>query len=146
MIPQKKQFETVKVDEWINGEITDIKYEMEHQFKKSMNPGVQIKLTLAGYKFPKTTPWMIFSYFKSSGLYKNFILPLVEGAAPDRRFDLDVLKSLKIKVMYEQNGEYQNIKMVRPIGGKILVNFVDESKPSELAEVAESVDEEPIPF
>lgn len=115
----KRIFEKVAVDEWIAGEISDIQYDMKHAFKNSEGPAVKIKISLEKYKFPKTTPWMLFSYSKKSNLYILFVEPLVEGAYEYMSFDLDQLKNAKVKVMFEQKGEYQNIVRIRPMETKI---------------------------
>lgn len=124
MKPPKKEFEQVKVDEWITGEIVDIQYEKEHEFtykgNKSVGPASKILIRLDGYKDKKSTGWWSFNYSEKSNLYKFFINPLVEGATPNMDFDLDNLKHLRIKVMYVQNGEYQNLMAIRPIDSKIV--------------------------
>jgi hypothetical protein len=51
---------------------------------------------------------------------------LVESATPNMDFDLDNLKNLRIKVMYTQNGEYQNLMAIRPIDGKIIAGKSDQ--------------------
>lgn len=145
MMPPRKEFEKVKVDEWINGEISEITYDMKHAFKKSEGPAVRLKIAMSGYKFPKPTPWMLFSYSKMSNLYILFVEPLVEGAYEYMNFDLDQLKGMKVKVMFEQKGDYQNILSVRPLNGKVKPDVVpmDQTKEADIAEAAN--DEEP-PF
>lgn len=142
MLPPARIFEKVAVDEWINGEITEIQYDMKHLFKNSEGPAVKIKIALVGYKFPKTTPWMLFSYSKKSNLFILFVEPLVEGAYEYMNFDLDQLGLAKIKVMFEQKGEYQNILRIRPLENKIKPDptFMNQEKESQLAEVSESDD------
>lgn len=142
MKPPKREFEQVKTDEWLTGEIVDIQYEKDHEFSykgnKSVDVAAKILIQLDGYKDRKSSGWMRFNYGQKSNLYKIFIAPIVEGAHPNMDFDLDLLKNLRIKVMYTQNGEYQNITMVRPAGSKILsTTKVDSTSP---------VDEEKVPF
>lgn len=124
MIPPKREFEKVEVDNWINGEISEIQYDLKHAFKTSEGPAVKIKIGLVGYKFPKTTPWMLFSYSKKSNLYALFVDPLVEGSHEYMNFDLDQLKGMKIKVMFEAKGEYQNIVRLRPLDNKLKPDLV----------------------
>lgn len=130
MMPPKREFEKVEVDTWINGVITEIIYDMKHAFKNSEGPAVKIKISLVGYKFPKTTPWMLFSYAKKSNLYILFIEPLVEGAYEYMNFDLDQLKDAQVKIMFEQKGEYQNILRIRPLESKIKPDpvFMNQAK------------------
>lgn len=147
MMPPKREFEKVSVDEWINGEIVEIQYDIKHLFKASEGPAVKVKISLSDYKYPKTTPWMLFSYSKKSNLFILFVEPLVEGAYEYMNFDLDQLKGAKIKVMFEQKGEYQNILRIRPLSNKIKPDpaFMNQEKESQLAEVAE-IDEDAPPF
>ena len=128
MRPPKREFEQVKVDEWLTGEIVDIQYEQEHEFTykgvKSVGSAAKISIKLDGYKDKKSTGWWSFNYSEKSNLYKFFIQPLVDNAVPNIDFDLDVLKNLRIKVMYTQNGEYQNLMAVRPAETKVLASSV----------------------
>ena len=125
MKPQRKEFEQVKTDEWLTGKIIDIQYDQEHEFvykgNKTISPGVRIIFNLDGYKEKKYSRWMYFNYGNKSNLYKLFVSTLIEGAYPNMDLDLDSLKGLPIKVMYAQNGEYQNLVMVRPNKGKVAV-------------------------
>ena len=142
MKPPKRNYELVKCDEWITGEISEILYDKEREFKtdsgKMKTWGVKFILSLDGYKDKKHTRWFTFNYSENSNLYK-FVAPLVDGAHPKMDFDLDALKDLRIKVMYVQNGEYQNISMIRPDGGKVLVT----SKPINAGTIQTSDDEVP---
>src|ERR1044072_6884510 len=125
MKPQRKEFEQVKTDEWLTGKIIDIQYDQEHEFvykgNKTISPGVRIIFNLDGYKEKKYSRWMYFNYGNKSNLYKLFVSTLIEGAYPNMDLDLDSLKGLPIKVMYAQNGEYQNLVMVRPNKGNVAV-------------------------
>lgn len=136
MKPPKREFEKVEVDAWLNGEISSIEYDTKHEFKESIAPAIKIKISVAGYKFPKSTPWMLFSYAKKSNVYKLFVEPLVEGAYEYMDFDLDQLKGMRVKVMFTAKGEYQNITMVRPLENKVLPNpiFMNQEKASQIDE------------
>ena len=153
MKPPKREYEQVKIDDWINGEISDIQYEDEHEFtykgNKSTAPGVKIIMKLEGYKDAKHTRWMYFNYSEKSNLYKKFLVPLVVGAKPNMDFDLDTLKGAKIKVMYSQNGEYQNLEMVRPMVplAPVVAPAKKEKLPlGDVAETHENAEEEEVPF
>lgn len=119
----KMEYEQVIVDEWIKGTISEIEYDMEHKsmFKgvEKVGPAVRIKLTLDGYKFPKSSGWMAFVYTAKANLYKTYITQLVKDPKVDMKFDLDLLKNMPIKVMFVQNDEYQNVSQIRPLGEKI---------------------------
>ena len=127
MRPPKREFEQVAVDEWLKGEIVDVQYEQEHEFTfkgvKSVGPAAKILIQLDGYKDKKSTGWWSFNYSEKSNLYKFFIQPLVKNAAPNIDFDLDNLKNLRVKVMYTQAGEYQNLMAVRPADDKVLSSY-----------------------
>lgn len=119
MYPPKKEFEKYDVDVWLTGTISEIQYDMKHAFKKTEAPAVKIKIAIDGYKTPKSTAWLLFSYAKKSNMYAWFIEPLVEGATEYMEFDLDQIKDMRIKIMLEQSGEYQNILSIRPLDKKI---------------------------
>lgn len=124
MKPLKREFEKVKVEEWLKGEISKIEYEKQHEFtfkgEKTIAPAVRVQITLDGYKDPKSTGWWKFNYNEKSKLFRFFLEPLVEGAHSKLDFDFDHLLHTRIKVMYTTNGEYQNLVMVRPDGPKII--------------------------
>lgn len=143
-------FEKVKVDEFINGIIEDITYDQEHAFKgfqgkpDTKQPGVRIKFKLEGYEYPHYSRWMKFSYDDRSNLFKTFLAPLVEGANKDLDFDLDQLKGMKVKTLWSENGEFQNLDTVRPVGKKVKpLNVVNATSSQDLAEVSE---DEEAPF
>lgn len=135
----KIAYEQVVVDEWIKGTISEIEYDMEHKsmFKgvEKVGPAVRIKLTLDGYKFPKSSGWMAFVYAAKANLFKTYISQLVNDARTDMKFDLDLLKDMPIKVMFVQNDEYQNVSQIRPLGEKINAN----TEPAEDAPEAEEI-------
>lgn len=137
MQPPKRVFEKIACDEWLTGEIAEIQYDMKHAFSNGEGPAVKVKLSIQGYKFGKSTPWMLFSYSKKSNLYSLFVEPLVDGAAEYMAFDLDQLKGMQIKVMFEQKGEYQNILRMRPAENKIKADptFMNQEKSTGTEEV-----------
>lgn len=139
MMPPKREFEQVKVDEWINGMITNVEYDMKYKFKTYEGPAVRITIKLEGYNQAKKTLWMSFSYSKKSNLFILFVEPLVEGAFEYMPFDLDQLKDLKVKLMFEQKGQYQNIALVRPIGSKILPAPIKETQEWDAIEPVDEV-------
>jgi len=126
MKPTKKkmEFEKVKTDDFVSGSIEEIIYEKDHEFKfngeMKKSDGVRLVFNVDGYKYPKKTPWMTFSYGEKTNLYKKYITSLVEGAFPDMDFDLDQLKGLKVKMLWKDVGEYQHIETIRPVGKKVI--------------------------
>lgn len=120
----KTEFERVpKYDEWIPGKILDIEYDENHkstyQGEEKVRPCVRIKFGLEGCQFPKRSRWLTFSYGEKANLYKQFVSVLVEDAKPDMDLDLDVLKDMKIKTMWSEDGEYDKLEMVRPLNEKL---------------------------
>lgn len=118
------EYERVPVyDEWVNGEIVDIEYDLEHkriwQGEEKVGPAVRLKFNLDGCKYPHRTKWLSFSYHEKSNLFTKYIVALVEGAKPNMDFDLDTLKAMKIKTMWSANGDFDNLEMIRPAGAKI---------------------------
>lgn len=140
----KLEYEKVVVDEWLLGEIQEIEYDLEHKStfngKEKTAPAVKIKMTFDGYEFPKSSGWMSFIYDEKSKLYKTYIVGLVANPVPYMEFDLDALKGMKIKGMWEtniKNPEYQNLVRIRPVGEKVAAT----------AEPAEDAPEaDPMPF
>ena len=155
MIPQgrKTNFEKVKTGDFVNGVIEDIKYDPEHkstwQGKEKISSAVRIIFKLDGYQYPHGTPWMTFTYGDKSNLYKKFMLKLVENAKPDMVFDIDLLKSMKVKTIWVDNGDYQNLELIQPLENKYPFN-PGTKEPSVVAEetAAEETpaNDEEIPF
>lgn len=119
----KTEFEQVTIDDWTTGVIGEVQYNETHKStwegQEKIGPAVRLRFDLEGYKFPHYSGWLTFSYGEKTNLFKKYISSLVEGAAPDMEFDLDQLKDLPVKIMWKQNGEYQNVEIIRPLNGKI---------------------------
>lgn len=125
----KTDFERIpKYDEWVNGTILEIEYDEKHkrsyQGEEKIGPCVRLKFGLEGCKFPHRSKWMTFNYGDKSNLYQKVLVPLVEDAKPDIDLDLDEIKGMKIKTMWSQDGEYDKLEMVRPIGDKFKINAI----------------------
>jgi len=122
---ENKEFEKVTVGEMIPGVIADINYDKEHKFKgfqgaaDTIQTGVRFKFTLEGCQYSHYSRWMKFSYAEKSNLYKIFIAKLVENPTPDMDLDLDLLKGMKVKTLWNENGEYQNLESIFPAGAKV---------------------------
>lgn len=150
MRPPQKEFEKVSVDDFVNAEIADIKYDEQHEFstfnsdEKTIGCGVQFTLNISGLNEPKKTRWFKFSYDDRANLYKLFVAPLVEGAAPYMEFDLDQIKGMKIKMLWKNDKDprYQSIETVRPIGPKVVPNLPQPSRP----DAEPDIDDEKVPF
>lgn len=132
MIPPEKkvEYEKLPTNKFVFGQIDEITYDTEHLFKgygkdkdgkpkpDSIAPAVRITMILDGMKFPRKTPWMRFSYSDKANLYILFVEPLVEGAKPYMKFDLDQIKGMKIQTLWKDKGEFQNLTTVMPADGK----------------------------
>lgn len=117
------EYERVPVDTWIPGEVKDIEYDTEHTFtfqgKSKTLKGVRIVFALDGYEWPKRTRWMKFMYAPRAALYLKYMVALVSGATPNMDFDIDTLKGLRIKTMWDQ----------KPLGDGRIFQFIDKVKP-----------------
>ena len=122
----KLEYERVKEDEWLEGTIDDIEYDLERKSmwkgQEKVGPAVRIKMSFDGYKYPKSSGWLSFVYAAKSNLFKTYIVPLVEDAKEFMKFDIELLKGLRIKAMWEtnpNNPDYQNLVRIKPVDGKV---------------------------
>lgn len=123
----RMEYEKVNIQDWVPGIIEDIQHDEEREtgFKdeKTGEPlikdCIRFKFQLEGCSYPHYSRWMTFSYHEKANLYKKYLSSLVEGAKPDMDFDLDRLKGMKIKTMWANNGEFQNLEMIRPVDKKL---------------------------
>lgn len=129
---KKLEYEKINTSDFVTGSIEDVLYDQEHVFKgygkdsdgnpkpDTVGPAVRLVFTVDGYKFPHKTPWMKFSYSEKSNLYKKFVSALVKDAKEFMDWDLDQLKGMKVKMLWADKGEFQNLETIRPIGDKIV--------------------------
>lgn len=121
----KTEFEKLPADEWINGVIQDIQYEPEYkrEFKgeTKVGPALRFKFAFEGCVFPHYSRWMSFSTGEKSNIYKKYLINLIQDAKPDMDIEMDLLKGMKIKTMWSNNGDFQNLEMIRPVGDKIKI-------------------------
>jgi len=140
MIPPKREevkYELVKTGDFITGVIDNIEYDENHTFSfqgtEKVSPAVRLVFKLDEYEHLHRTKWMNFIYSEKSNLYKKFIIPLVALPVPYFEFDIEKLKGMKVKAIWE-NSEwkgktYQNIELIRPIGEKIAYEPTIEEAP-----------------
>ena len=125
MKPPKRDinYEKVKCDDFIQGEIDSIQYDENHKFgfegKEKIAPAVRFIFALDGYEFKHYSRWMTFSYGEKTNLYLKYLTALVEGAQPDMDFDLDSLKGMKVRVLWSEKNDFQFVETIRPVGKKI---------------------------
>lgn len=123
--PNQRTFEKLKTGEFVLGEIEQVEYDMEHNFKykerEEQAPAIRFKFKFQGYEYPHFSRWMKFNLDKKSNLYNKYVSKLVQNAKPYMDIDMDVFKGTQIKTLWEDNGEFQNLENIMPIGGKIIV-------------------------
>lgn len=147
-MPPKRamNYEKVKTDDFISGVIEDVQYDPAHKFTfkgtESVAHGVRLKFKLDGYQYSHFSRWMKFNYGEKSNLYQKYLLPLVENAKSDMEFDLDQLKGIPVKTLWNEKNDFQGVETIRPIGKKVTALNVYAPK-SDLAEV---VEEDEVPF
>ena len=140
MMPEKKKFEKIDTNDFVSGVIEDIQREKEHEsiYKgvTSVKDCVRFIFKIDGYKDYHYSGWMLFAYGKKCNLFTKYLVSLIEGALPYMNFDLDQLKGMKVKMLWQNNpnSEYQHIETIRPFDGKKLIPIIND----------ESVEEEPI--
>ena len=131
MRPPKRdtiKFEKVAIGEMITGIIEEVQYDEKHTFKgfqggpDTNSPAIRFKLKLDNYEFPHFSRWMRFNLGSKSNLFNKYISKLIENAHPDMDIDLDVLKGVRIKTVWSENGDFQNIEAIFPNGSKIDAN------------------------
>ncbi|MFA5324522.1 MAG: hypothetical protein WC373_17730 [Smithella sp.] len=127
-------FEKVKIGEFIFGNIKEVQYDKEHKFKgfegKDDTVGLAVRFVfkLQGYEFPHFSRWMRLNLGEKANLYKKYVSKLVANARPDMDFDLDDLNGLEVKTVWDENGDFQNLENIWPIGGKLKVREFDKDE------------------
>lgn len=124
MKPPKREYdyERVPTDNMVTGVIEEIQYEQEHKFtfqgQTKVAPAVRFKFKIEGCQYPHYSRYMSFSYGEKSNLYQKYLLALVDNAEPDMDFDLDDLKGMKLKMLWQERNGFQWPEVVRPVGAK----------------------------
>ena len=135
MIPKKRErvggFEKVKVGEFIYGIIERIEYDEQHIFKfqgeeKEPTEAVRFVFKLDGYEYPKRSRWMRFSTSERSNLYQKYITKLILDAHPDMLFNFESFKAMKIKTIWSESGDYQNLESIFPNDEKLEVKEAEQ--------------------
>lgn len=135
MKPPKREttFEKLKIGEMLPGAIEDIEYDISHKFsfkgEDKISPGVRFVFKVDGYQYHHRSRWMKFNAGEKSNLYKMILSKLVSNAKPDMEFDIDHLKGLRVKTLWAENNDFQNLESVFPEDEKVL--FTTEDAPME---------------
>jgi hypothetical protein len=131
-------FEKVVTGDFIMGIIEKVEYDENHIFKgfdgkaDKTSPAIRFVFKLDGYEYPHRSRWMNFNVGEKANLYKKYISKLINDAKPDMDFDMDVFTNMKIKTIWEDNGDFQNLESIYPNGPRLTVQEggpVDEPPP-----------------
>ena len=151
--PQRNSttFEKVAIGEFIVGTIDKLEYDLEHKFKgfdgkeDRISPAIRFVFKLQGYEYPHRSRWMSFSVGEKSNLYKKYIIKLVNNAKPDMDIDLDAFLGMQVKTIWEENGDFQNLESIYPIGPKLTIteNEVNEPPPPSDDDFIPEIEETP---
>jgi len=137
---EKRDFERVKVDEWLNGKIEEIQERVNENRKyKNQETGedevrtvneVRFKFKLDDYDYAHYSRWMTQSVGKKATLYDKYLKKLTPGLEPNKAVDLDRLKGVRVKIMWEDNEYngvvYQNVAQIRPLNEGINLECSEE--------------------
>lgn len=115
---QKIDYEMVKIDEWLLGEIVDVQEfkdveqiftndEGEKETRKVTK--VRFKFSLEGYSYPHYSRKMTASLNEKSNLYKFLSQLYGDKITPDIAVNLDLLKGVKIKTMWDEKKYDDNV-------------------------------------
>ena len=122
---EKTEFEKVAIGEFVAGIIEKIEYDNEHKFKgfqggeDTVQPAIRFVFKFDDYKYFHYSRWMKFNAGEKANLYKKYLVKLVEGITPDADFDIDHLRGMKIKTIWEEQNDFQNIESIYPLDKKI---------------------------
>jgi hypothetical protein len=145
-----KTFEKLVVDEWINGTIKDIQYDLEKKWtwqgEESIKPGVRLVFEVEGYSYPHYSGWLKFNVSEKSNLYKRYISALVKDAKPDMDVDIDILKGMKVRMIWEENENgFQRVLKIKPVKDKVVAKDNEPTPPDEDDFIPE-IDEDDVPL
>ena len=122
------------------------------EWEKLTAPHVRLKFTFDGYQWPHYSRWMKCSTHEKSNLYSKYLKHLCpEVDCQDKAIDLDKLSGVRVKVMWENDGDYQHVTQIRGIDPTLNVIASGQEIAPELTEPTEAVpqseeDESNVPF
>jgi hypothetical protein len=135
-----KDYERVPVGKFVSATIAEVQYEQAHEFKgknAKTGPAIRFKFEIDGLKFPHYSKWMTFSYGEKSTLYSSYLVPLVEGAKPDMKFNIRNFDNLRVNMVWldnPKNPDFQIIQVILPLDERKIIPVeggikTDESVP-----------------
>ena len=126
MRPPKNSYERVPVGVPVFGIIEVVQYDEKHAFKAfkegepdTAQPAVRFKFKLDGCEYAHYSRWMKFNVGAKANLYNKYLVMLIADAIPDMDIDLDILNGMKIKTVWSNNGDFQNLDSIEPAKDKI---------------------------
>lgn len=133
------EYEKVAVDEWLPGMIETVQLQEDRPYRHTNDdtgetemltaPHVRFKFKLDGYKYPHYSRWMKASTHKKSNLYSKYLRSLCPTHdCENQQIDVDKLTGVRIKIMWENNGDYQNVTQIRGLDAALDVR-VDTTAP-----------------
>lgn len=153
---QKLEYEKVAVDEWLTGHIEEVQYNEHREYnhkneetgarEKLTAPHVRFKFRIDGYEYPHYSRWMKASTYEMSNLYSKYLKYLCpQHDCQDQVIDLDLLTGAQVKLMWENNGDYQNITQLRGLDPALnaIVSELENVEPFPPFDPTGGTDEEP---
>lgn len=127
------EYERVQTNVFVNGVIEEIQRDENRvtrfEGKESIRDCVRFKFKLDGMQFSRYSRWESFSYSAKSNLFKKYLVALVPNARAGMDFDLSSLVGKKIKTLWVQNGEYQNLQLIVPADSTATADVEQEEAP-----------------
>jgi len=140
----RKVYEKVAVDEWLLGTIDAVQYDpaklYNHKNKETQEwekltaPHVRFKFRFDGYEYPHYSRWMKASTNEKSNLYSKYLKYLCPNHDPmDQAIDVGLLAGVRVKVMWENHEDFQNITSLRGLDPDLSCVVVPDTAPRPVA-------------
>lgn len=106
------------------GSVQEVQYDEHRAYRAKNNdtqeweereaPHVRFKFKLDGYQWPHYSRWMKCSTHEKSNFYSKYLKFLCpQYDCQDKVIDLDQLVGVRVKTMWEDDGEYQRVSQIR---------------------------------
>ena len=155
---QTMNYEKVKVDEWLAGAIEEVQYQADKKYKskdkdtgewsEKTAPHVRLKFKLDGYQYPHYSRWMKASTNEKSNFYAKYLKHLCpDFDCRDKVVDIDKLVGFRVRTMWENDGEYQNITSIRPsVPNLNIISSMGGAQPGDGGDAGQEDDGGDVPF
>ena len=130
-------YEKVATGIFVEGIIEEVQYQDKRLFKgfegaaDSYAPAARFKFAIDGRVFPHYSRWMKFSLHSKATLYKKYVTKLVEDAYEYMDFDFDAFNGMRVKTIWSDNGDFQDIDLIAPLGEKLKVELIEPENTGE---------------